>query len=329
MVTSQTQVSTVSSVSRAGWNQLRSIFRGAPPIPIFIAFVLITTAVLSPVLIDLLPTRTPNCPGDACLKNPEDKYNPEAGNLAEKHYPPMGFTRNVRGIGEVSGDSHHIMGTDRLGRDVLARLIQGGRMSLTIACLSIVISAFIGTALGLMAGYYGRWVDALLMRAVDLSLAFPAVLLALVFAVTFGPNFWWVVVVLVLIRWAHFARLVRGETLALKERDFVALSQVAGAPVYRIVGVHIFPNLVNSIVVLATLHVGSAIIVEATLSFLGAGVPPPTPTWGEMIAGDRQFVRTAWWVSTAAGLAIALTVLSFNLMGDWLRDRLDPSLRTL
>ena len=468
----QLQAGAVARASQTGLRQLKGAFRGAPIIPVVIVAVLAIAAIFGNIFVNLLPTKVDNCPADACLKNP-DNYNPEAGNLGEKHYPPFRVKGVVRGstgetlftvstegfeddlnnevlspeflaqfeaqgvtlpegttvnaaapglewllegtkyvvkgesagfslpladypdvypalsagtlppelvaaaaenniqipddaklvevfpgfewtientpftiraaagevevqasqirvaIAEIKGDIHHILGTDRLGRDVMARLIMGGRKSLTIAAISILISSALGTTLGLVAGYYGRMVDALLMRLVDLSLAFPAILLALVFAVAFGPNEWWVVVVLVMIRWAHFARLARGETLALKERDFVALARVAGAPVWRIIGVHIFPNLVNSIVVLATLHIGSAIIVEATLSFLGAGVPPPIPTWGEMIAGDRQFVRTAWWVSVSAGVAIALTVLSFNLMGDWLRDRLDPGLRTL
>jgi peptide/nickel transport system permease protein len=393
----QAQVAQVARTSQQGWRQVRGALRGAPIIPVLICVVLAVSAIFGDYLIDVLPTTIADC--KTCTGNPET-YNPEAGNLREKHYPPMLFSAEVRGVhgdlrlstglgyltdldnktispelrqefqnakvalpadaevevtfpgGEwqikntpyivvneneqlnvynrvLPGDRHHILGTDRLGRDVMARLIRGGRLSLLIAFVSIAISSVLGTILGLIAGYYGRWIDAVVMRLVDLSLAFPAILLALVFAVALGPNLWWVVLVLVLIRWSHFARLVRGETLALRERDFVALARVAGAPTHRIIAVHIFPNLVNSIVVLGTLHVGSAIIVEATLSFLGAGVPPPTPTWGEMIAGDRQFVRTAWWVSSAAGVAIALAVLSFNLLGDWLRDRLDPGLRTL
>jgi peptide/nickel transport system permease protein len=227
------------------------------------------------------------------------------------------------------GDRTFLLGTDLLGRDILSRIIKGTQVSLEVAGATILFVSIIGTTLGLIAGFKGGWLDAFIMRTVDAALAFPAVLIALVMVVTVGPGFWVVVTVLVLIQWALFARLVRGEVLSWKERDFVALARVAGCSTPRIIRLHILPNVVNSVVVLSTLQVGWIIAVEATLSFLGAGVPPPTPTWGGMVAEGRNYLRSAWWVSMLPGSAILIVVLSFNLFGDWLRDALDPKLRQL
>lgn len=221
------------------------------------------------------------------------------------------------------------LGTDRLGRDILSRIILGTQVSLSIAAATIFIGGLVGTALGLIAGYKGGWVDALIMRSADGFLAFPSILLALVLAVTVGPSFWVVVIVLALVLWARFARLVRGDVLALKGRDFVLLARVAGAGGFRIVMRHILPNVANTLMVLCTLQVGWAIIVEASLTFLGAGVPPPTPTWGGMVAEGLDYVESAWWISTMPGLAILLVVFSYNLVGDWVRDVLDPQLRNI
>ena len=223
----------------------------------------------------------------------------------------------------------HLLGTDPLGRDILSRVMHGARASLLVAGLSIGFATVIGTALGLLAGYAGGWVDALIMRAVDVVLTFPVILLALVFVVTVGPSLWVVTAILGLVLWSRFARLVRGEVLSWKEREFVAYARSVGASPLRIACVHVFPNIVNSVVVLVTLQVGFAIVVEASLSFLGAGVPPPAPTWGGMIAAGRSYVETAWWLVVVPGLAVASTVMSFNLFGDWLRDTLDPTLRNL
>ena len=205
----------------------------------------------------------------------------------------------------------------------------GARISLSVAALSIVVGGLVGTSLGLLAGYRGGWVDALIMRLVDLSLAFPSILLALIFAVTIGASFWVVVAVLGFILWARYARLVRGEVLTWKQLDFIALARMAGCSSLRIIATHLLPNVANSVVVLSTLQVGWAIVVEASLSFLGAGIPAPTPTWGGMVAEGRKYVDTLWWVSVFPGAAIMLVVLSFNLFGDWLRDILDPKLRQL
>jgi peptide/nickel transport system permease protein len=223
----------------------------------------------------------------------------------------------------------HPLGTDRLGRDLLSRMLVGARNSLAVAITAISFAALVGTVLGLLAGYLGRWVDAIIMRCVDIMLSFPAILVALVFVVTVGASFWMVVAILALLLWAQFARLVRGEVLTWKERDFVGRAQVAGASTFRILFRHILPNVFNSIVVLATLQVGWAIVVESALSFLGAGIPPPEPTWGNLVAEGRDVLDSAWWISVFPGLAIMLVVLSFNLFGDWLRDVLDPKLRQL
>ena len=230
----------------------------------------------------------------------------------------------------MAGSSlEHLLGTDRLGRDLLSRMLVGAQNSLSVALMAIVFAAAVGTCLGLVAGYLGGWVDSLIMRCVDIMMSFPAILVALVFVVTIGASFAMVVATLALLLWAQYARLVRGQVLSVKERDFVALAQVAGASTRRLLVVHIFPNLVNSVVVLATLQVGWGIVVESALSFLGAGVPPPAPTWGNLVAEGRDVLDQAWWIAVCPGLAIMFVVLSFNLFGDWVRDALDPKLRQL
>ena len=223
----------------------------------------------------------------------------------------------------------HLLGTDRLGRDLLSRMIVGAQNSLAVALLAIVFAAGVGTCLGLVAGYLGGWVESLIMRCVDIMMSLPAILVALVFVVTVGASFAMVVATLALLLWAQYARLVRGQVLSVKERDFVALAKVAGSSTRRILVVHIFPNLVNSVVVLATLQIGWGIVVESALSFLGAGVPPPAPTWGNLVAEGRDVLDQAWWIAVCPGLAIMLVVLAFNLVGDWIRDALDPTLRQL
>jgi len=223
----------------------------------------------------------------------------------------------------------HLLGTDRLGRDLLSRMIVGAQNSLAVALLAIVFAAGVGTFLGLVAGYLGGWVESLIMRCVDIMMSLPAILVALVFVVTVGASFAMVVATLALLLWAQYARLVRGQVLSVKERDFVALAKVAGSSTRRILVVHIFPNLVNSVVVLATLQIGWGIVVESALSFLGAGVPPPAPTWGNLVAEGREVLDQAWWIAVCPGLAIMLVVLAFNLVGDWIRDALDPTLRQL
>ena len=229
----------------------------------------------------------------------------------------------------VGSTLQHLLGTDRLGRDLLSRMLVGAQNSLSVALLAIAFAAAVGTCLGLIAGYQGGWTDSLIMRSVDIMMSFPAILVALLFVVTIGASFSMVVATLALLLWAQYARLVRGQVLSIKERDFVALAQVAGSSTHRILVVHILPNLVNSVVVLATLQIGWGIVVESALSFLGAGVPPPAPTWGNLVAEGRDVLDQAWWIAVCPGLAIMFVVLAFNLFGDWIRDALDPTLRQL
>lgn len=245
-------------------------------------------------------------------------YNPVKGSLMSRLKPPVWV---------AGGSSAHWLGTDKLGRDMLSRLIYGARISLVVSLVAIVISGSIGTALGLMAGYFGGRPDALIMRLVDISLALPTILLALVLVAAAGASFGTVITVIAVILWARYARQVRGEVLSIKEQDFVARARVAGASHLRIMTRYILPNVVNSLVVLATLQVGAVILLESTLSFLGAGIPRPTPAWGVMVADGRELIVTAWWVAMFPGLAIMLTVLALNLLGDWLRDYLDPKLK--
>jgi peptide/nickel transport system permease protein len=247
-------------------------------------------------------------------------YDPLKGSLAKRLRPP---------VWQEGGSVDNLLGTDKLGRDNLSRLIHGARVSLTVSMVAIFVGGILGTALGLISGYFGGKVDSLLMRLVDISLSLPTILLALVLVAAVGPSFGTVIIVLVVLLWARYARLVRGETLSVRERDFIARARVAGASHTRIMLKYIFPNVINSLVVLATLQVGYVILLESALSFLGAGLPRPTPAWGLMIADGRELIVTAWWVSMFPGLAIMLTVLALNLLGDWLRDHLDPKLRNV
>jgi peptide/nickel transport system permease protein len=232
-------------------------------------------------------------------------------------------------VWDERGSWAHPLGTDRLGRDMLARIMYGARVSLAAGVVTVLLATAVGAAVGLVAGYYGGRVDAVLMRVTDATMSFPVILLALILAVTVGPSFFNVVLAIAVILWARYARVIRGQVLTLMELDFIAQARIAGAGGWRIITRHLAPNVMNTLVVLVTLQIGYVIIVEAALSFLGAGIPPPTPAWGSMISEGRDFVTSAWWVSFLPGLAILLVVLAFNLLGDWLRDTLDPKLRQL
>jgi peptide/nickel transport system permease protein len=225
----------------------------------------------------------------------------------------------------LSGPSWtHIMGTDSLGRDVLSRILFGGRVSLLVGTVSVAVAAFIGVMLGIMSAMIGGMIGEGIMRLTDLSLTLPGILIALAVAATVGPSLMNVILIISLLYWAQFARMARGEALSIRERDYVQAAYAIGCSPLRILWLHILPNLVNTIIVLGTLEVAAAILLESTLSFLGVGVPPPTPTWGIMISEGRPYVELAWWSVTFPGLAIMVTVLSVNLLGDTLRDRLDP-----
>jgi peptide/nickel transport system permease protein len=227
------------------------------------------------------------------------------------------------------GRTAYLLGTDKLGRDILSRVFYGARVSLSVSLLVIFITATFGTILGIVSGYLGGRTDTLIMRTTDISLAFPAVFIALLLAVTLGPSFKTVVLAISIIGWAPYARLVRGEALKLREADFVAQARIIGSSSLRIMIRHIFPNIINPLIVIATMMVGLMILVEATLSYLGAGIPPPTPSWGSMVSDGRNLIDRAWWISFFPGLAIGMVVLSGNFLGDWLRDKLDPRLRQI
>jgi peptide/nickel transport system permease protein len=256
----------------------------------------------------------------ALLANVLSPAYPEEQSLRQRFAPPVWDER---------GTWKHVLGTDRLGRDLLSRIIWGSRVSLTAGVLTVLLASAFGAGVGLVAGYHGGRVDAALMRMTDATMSFPVILLALILAVTVGPSFVNVVSAIAVILWARYARVIRGQVLTLMELDFITQARIAGASAWRIILHHLFPNTFNTLVVLVTLQVGYVIIVEASLSFLGAGIPPPTPAWGSMIAEGRDFITSAWWVSFFPGLAILLVVLAFNLLGDWLRDSLDPKLRQL
>jgi len=218
----------------------------------------------------------------------------------------------------------HWLGTDQIGRDVLSRVIFATRVTLFIAVIVVLLAGGLGSLLGIVAGYFGGVADTVVMRLADIQLALPAVILALVLAGAIGPSLNSLILVLTLASWARFARIVRGEVLSLKMRDFVLSARLAGASGWWIMLRHITPNIVGTLVVLATLDLGTIVILEATLSFLGLGVQPPLVSWGGMIAEGRGFLNNAWWVCISPGIALIITVLTINILGDVLRDRLNP-----
>ena len=271
--------------------------KGAPYIPLFIIVVFVLCAILA----NLITT--------------QDAYSVQ---LPNRLIPPFWLE---------GGSLNHLLGTDPLGRDILTRIIFGARVSVIIAITALTIGGGFGTLVGLTAGFYGGKIDTILMRFADITLAFPLILFAILLVMVLGPSMINVIIAISLVLWARYARVIRGEVLGLMQRDFIARAKVSGASDWRIMMRHLLPNVMPTLIVLLTLQVGWVIIVEASLSFLGAGIPPPTPAWGSMLADGREYVSTAWWVTTAPGVAIMLVVLAFNLAGDWLRERLDPKQR--
>jgi peptide/nickel transport system permease protein len=245
-------------------------------------------------------------------------YPPNEIQLSDSLLPPAW---------QEGGSSTYLLGTDKLGRDILSRIIYGARISLLTAGISILAGGLIGISLGLLAAYGGQLPKTVIMRLADVMLATPLILLALLFAVVFGASFLNLVAVIVLAQWAGYARQAYAEAISIQEREFVIAARACGASGIRIVLTHVFPNLASTMVILATLTVASVILVEASLSFLGLGIPPPEPSWGRMISEGRHVLRTAWWVATIPGIVLTLVVFSSNLFGDWLRDYLDPTLR--
>src|SRR5712675_523318 len=248
-------------------------------------------------------------------------HNPEIGSLAARFRPPFWQT---------GGSTQYLLGTDQLGRDVLSRLIFGARVSVIVGFTAVIFAGVIGTALGIVSGYLGGWVDQVIMRVTDTWLALPALTFAIFLAAIVGPSEMNIVIILGSVYWTRYARVIRGEVLSLKERDFVRLAIVAGCSKWTIMSRHILPNVVNSAIVLASLMLGVVIITEATLSFLGVGVPPPEPAWGLMLSDGKQGLMVGyWWLTVFPGACIMLMVLSANILGDWLRVKLDPQLRQL
>jgi peptide/nickel transport system permease protein len=268
-------------------------------IPVVVLALLVLAAIFAPLVAPYPPTKT---------------------SLPNRLLPPFFIT---------GGSSAYLLGTDLLGRDVLSRVFFGARVSLSVSLIVILITSSIGTILGIIAGYLGGRADTLLMRITDISLAIPVILIALLLAVVLGSSFKTVVLALSILGWAPYARLIRGEVLKLREADFIAQARIIGSSSLRIMIRHIFPNVVNPLIVIATMSVGLVILMESTLSYLGAGIPPPTPSWGSMVSDGRNLIDKAWWISFFPGLAIGLVVLSGNFLGDWIRDKLDPRLRQL
>ncbi len=268
-------------------------------IPVIVLALLVLAAIFAPVLAPYPPAKT---------------------SLPHRLLPPFFID---------GGSTAHLLGTDLLGRDILSRVFFGARVSLSVSLLVIIITGCIGTILGIIAGYLGGRADTVLMRVTDVSLAFPIILIALLLAVSLGPSFKTVVLSISILGWAPYARLIRGEALRLREADFVAQARIIGSSSLRIMIKHIFPNVINPLIVIATMSLGFVILLEAALSYLGAGIPPPTPSWGSMVFDGRNLIDKAWWISFFPGLAIGLVVLSGNFLGDWIRDKLDPRLRRL
>ncbi|MFW6174467.1 MAG: ABC transporter permease [Chloroflexota bacterium] len=273
--------------------------RRYPIIPLAILGLLIFTAIFEPWL---------------------EPHNPIRADVLNRHEPPFWYP---------DGSTEYLLGTDALGRDVLSRVIGGARITVLVVLASVSAGVLIGTTLGLVTGFFGGLLDDVVMRVVDAWVILPQLLIIILIILTFGQGLPILIAVLAMLSWSGPVRLVRAETLSLRTRDYVALARVAGASNARILFRHLLPGVVNLVVVTATLGTGTIILAEASLSFLGAGIPPPDPTWGKMVGNERQYVGAAWWASFFPGLAIGLVVMAGNFLGDWLRDRLDPTLRQL
>jgi peptide/nickel transport system permease protein len=256
--------------------------------------------------------------GAALLAPQIAPWDPARQMLVKRLRPPAWEARGLR---------EHPLGTDHLGRDILSRIVYGGRISLGVGLSAVSLSALIGVTLGLLAGFHGGRADALIMRVADVFLAIPYILLAMGVVFALGPSLLNVILVMAVTRWVQFARIVRADVLSIREREFVSGARARGNRSLRLLLRHVLPNALTPIIVVATLELAFMIIYESALSFLGLGVQPPTPTWGWMLADGRNYIATAWWLATFPGLAIMLTVLAVNLLGDWLRDTLDPRLK--
>ena len=273
-------------------------FRKWPYIPAFILIVLVFAAIAAPLI---------------------SPYDPVKGDLRARSKPPIGF----------GGTTEHLFGTDNQGRDIFSRIIHGARVSMSFAAITMLLSVALGAVIGAVSGYFGGNIDETLMRLVDLQNALPFILAALVAVGVFGASFTTLLIIIAIFSWGTTARQIRGEILQLKQMDYVSLARIAGASSPRIIFKHLLPGVTNTLIVVATLGTGQIILTEATLSFLGVGIPPPKPAWGSMISFGRNYIDSAWWIAVIPGVAIALVVVSLNFLGDWLRDYFDPRLRQL
>jgi len=281
--------------------------RRYPTIPLVVLAILIFIAVFAPLLAP---------------------HSTRAGGIRLRHLPPAWAVLDD-GYTVKDGNMDHVLGTDHAGRDVMSRLFFGARISLVVAGIALTSGFLIGTTMGITSGFAGGWWDEVVTRTVDIFAALPFLMMALVATMMFGQSLRLLLVLMALLAWVPFVRVTRSQTLVIKNEPYVDLARVAGCSTPRILIRHILPGVLSTAVVIATLSVGSLILAEAALSFLGAGVPSPTPTWGAMVQEGRNYLSTAWWPTVFPGVAIFLTVMSLNFTGDWLRDRLDPRLRQL
>jgi len=290
---------TVQVLDRFRLIKMRRVIRGIPWIPVAILLLFLICGIFGSYI---------------------EPHDPMKTNLSAAKSPPFWHK---------GGSTKYFLGTDGFGRDILSRIIRGAGISLQVGFAVVVFAGALGTVIALLSGYLGGWVDAVLMRITDMFLSMPYLMIAIALAAVLGPSKNNIILIMAILGWAGYARVLRGEVLRIKESDFIKLAIVARAGKARIMLRHIFPNIVNTLVVLATLQLGIVIIMESSLSFLGLGVPPPEPAWGSMVADGRVMMFSAWWISTWPGIAILLVVLSCNLLGDWLRVRMDPKFRQL
>jgi len=295
--TNETSLSAGTQTRKA--HQLLTFIRRGPTIPALIIITVILCAIFAPYL----------APHDPQKIDPKARLTPPAWS--------------------EGGSGKYLLGTDSTGRDLLSRIIYGARVSLIVAVIGISISATLGTILGLTSGFFGGITDMFIMRIVDVMMSLPVLFLALAFASVIPSGMYIIILIVAFFGWSHYTRITRGEVLSLKERDFVALARVAQASQKRIMLKHILPNPTNTLTVLVTLDVGGVIMFEAAFSFIGFGVQPPTPSWGNILSEGQNYLTTAWWIATFPGLALMAMVFSCNFIGDWLRDALDPKLRQL
>ena len=284
------------------WISVQGVFlfiRRWPVIPIVVMSLIVIGAVFAPLIAP---------------------FDPQDGDLRARSLPPFWLE---------GGNTTHLLGTNNMGQDMFSRLLFGARISLFVATIAVVFGLFAGTLTGIVAGYYGGLIDEVLMRLVDLWASLPFLLIALIVAISVGPSLGMVIGLLAVSSWSAGARNIRGEVLSLRTREYVSMAKVMNASDLRVIWRHLLPNVMHVVIVITTLRTGSMIIAESGLSFLGVGVPASIPTWGLLIAQGQRFLTTDWWMSIMPGVAIFLTVMSFNFLGDWLRDRFDPRLNQI